>query len=67
MNWFTCIMHVPRHISPVQYFHTRAEHGEQAKANAVKFFLDGDGSQFEEKDVDVPFVFEGRHEPVDDE
>lgn len=70
MNSYTCILHIPRHISPVQWFLTRANSPAQAARNAIRWFLDGDGSaDWTEKDIDVPLVFAGRLEPelVEDE
>jgi hypothetical protein len=63
MTWYTCILHVPRHVSPVSWFHTRAATPTEARKNAERWFLDGDGSQWTYDDIDVPMVFEGRLEP----
>lgn len=61
MKWFTCIVYVENHVTRVQYFHTRAETVEQAEANALKWFRDGEAEDIE---VDVPHIFEGKLEPV---
>jgi hypothetical protein len=65
MAWYTCIIHVPRHVSPVSWFHTRAASADEAARNAVRWFLDGEGSRWGPDDIDVPLVFEGRLEPAE--
>lgn len=62
MNWYTCILHVANHVTPVQYFFTRAVGPDDAGANAVKWLIDGD-PDWTREDIDVPIIFEGRHEP----
>lgn len=59
MKWFTCIIHMTRHVHPVQLFHTRAEDATQAVVHAHRWILDGE-PQWTPEDIDVPKVFEGR-------
>lgn len=61
MKWYTCIIHMPRHVSPLQLFHTRAENATDAVVYATRWMLDG---QWTPEDIDVPLVFEGRLEPA---
>jgi hypothetical protein len=63
MTWYTCIVHVPLHVSPVSWFHTRAASPDEARQNAARWFLNGEESQWGPDDVDVPLVFEGRLQP----
>jgi hypothetical protein len=63
MNWFTCIIFNPAHVTPVQYFHTRAKSKEKAESNALKWICDGDPDmqiQMKRDLVEVVFVFYGR-------
>jgi hypothetical protein len=60
---FTCILHVPNHVSPVQTFYTRADSAEEAASKARLWFLDGE-VDWTEGDVDVSLVFEGRIQPL---
>ena len=64
MKWWTCIIHNARHVTPVQWFHTRAETPAEAARNAHRWALDGEGELWAAEDVDVPLVFEGRLEPA---
>ncbi len=66
MNWYTCIIHNPNHVTPVQYFYTRAETPIAAEANALQWIFDGDPEMEKpaKRDViDVPLVFLGKIEP----
>jgi hypothetical protein len=56
MKWYTCIVNVPKHVTQVQYFHTRAENPDAAENNAVKWMKYGDPDM----ECDVEFVFAGR-------
>lgn len=58
MKWYTCIVHVPWHVSPVQYLHTRAETPQEAEKRAEAWLTEPDKEK-----PDVEFVFEGKLEP----
>lgn len=62
MKWYTCIIHIPRHISPVQLFHTRAINRRAAKKRAKTWAREGVVNPEARADIEVPFVFEGRHD-----
>lgn len=67
MNWYTCIIENQNHVTPVQYFHTRAESPAKAEENAFAWEFSGEpkAADPEWRDrVDVPFVFAGRIEPL---
>jgi len=59
MKWYTCIIHIEKHVSPVQVFHTRAETPTEAVIRAHRWILDGEQTWTAE-DIDVPWLFEGR-------
>jgi hypothetical protein len=65
MNWYTCIIHVEDHVSPVQWFHTRAANPGEAELNARRWFLSGEGEMWTPDDIDVPLVFAGKLDPVE--
>lgn len=61
MKWYTCIIHNMRHVTPVQFFHTRAENATEAVVKVHRWVLEGE-PQWTPENIDVPFVFEGLHE-----
>jgi hypothetical protein len=63
MKWYTCVIHIEHHISPVQWFHTRAENTADAERNALAWINDGD-PDWDSEQVDIPLIFEGRINPV---
>lgn len=65
MKWYTCIIHAPDHINPVQDFRTRAESARQAVAHALRWIRSGEPEWWDGAwaGISVPIVFEGMHEP----
>jgi hypothetical protein len=57
VNWYTCIIHFPNHINPVQYFHTRAETRDDAERHALEW-----ATEPAFPDVSVEHVFNGKLE-----
>jgi hypothetical protein len=69
IDWYTCIVFNPNHVTSVQYFFTRAHSAAEAEGNALNWVLDGDPEMRDPnvRDlVEVPIVFKGRHEPVNE-
>lgn len=64
MKWYTCILNVKNHVTPIQWFHTRAENPDEAAKHAAKWMSDGGTFGLTLNEFDVSLVFEGKLEPV---
>ncbi len=62
MKWYTCIIHIPLHISPVQLFHTRAYTRKEAETRALLWARADAPTRGKRIEIEVRFVFEGKHD-----